>query len=678
MFLRNVFCFALMSFFALDLAAQQSTDSIVQMEQVTVTATRKPQSLASLPYAAAVMQRSELDRQVSRTVPEALQGVPGVFIQKTNHAGGSPFVRGLTGNQSLILVDGIRLNNAIFRYGPNQYMTLVDPLIVDRIEVVKGTGSVQYGSDAMTGIINIHTQNLQFRDKPVWNEKLQSRLTGNGMETTWRPELSYQGKKIAFVVGADTKRFGDLKGGDTTGFQRPSGYSEKAFDAKLKFDAGRGWTITMANHWLEQDNVPVYHKYRLENFAVNSSDPISRGFSYLQVRKQYQKGLVKQMDYFVARQFIAEERYTRKNGSNTTRYERDAVSTRSAGADIFMKFTGFWDANSGVEFYDDQVRSIRNDFSSAMLPQGNKRGLYPDRSGYQNMAVYSMHHFSWNRLNAEAGLRYNRYVAALKDPVLGKVSLNPGALVFQGGISYRLAKKLYVFANASEGFRAPNIDDLGTLGIVDFRYEIPAYDLKPERSLNMESGVKYATRKTALSASVFRTNLSGLISRIKTPATIAGYDVYTKVNVDKAFIRGWEVQASVEPIKGLLFAASGTSLFGESITRSQPLRRIPPFNGRISAGYTRGKFSVGLIYDNASPQRRLEAGDKSDNRIPAGGTPGFNLLNAYAGFEKGFITSRLYFSNIFNTDYRTHGSGINGMGRAVSLTTIVQFSQLKK
>ncbi len=678
MFLRNVFCSAFVSFFALDLAAQQSTDSIVQMEQVTVTATRKPQSLASLPYAAVVMQHSELERQVSRTVPEALQGVPGVFIQKTNHAGGSPFVRGLTGNQSLILVDGIRLNNAIFRYGPNQYMTLVDPLIVDRIEVVKGTGSVQYGSDAMTGIINIHTQNLQFRDKPVWNEKLQSRLTGNGMETTWRPELSYQGKKIAFVVGANTKRFGDLKGGDTTGFQRPSGYSEKAFDAKLKVDAGRGWTITVANHWLAQDNVPVYHKYKLENFAVNTSDPIRRGFSYLQVQKQFNQGVVKQIDFFTARQFIAEERYSRKNGSFATRFERDAISTLSAGADVYTKFTAFWDANTGLEIYTDQVRSYRNDFIVSMLPQSNKRGLYPDRSNYQNMAVYSMHHFHLNRLNAEAGIRFNKYRAKLSDLTLGNVSIEPGALVFQGGLSYRLAGKLYVYANISEGFRAPNIDDLGTLGIVDFRYEIPAYDLKPERSLNLETGLKYSLKKTMFAASVFRTNLSGLISRIKTPAAIAGYDVYTKVNLDKAFIRGWEIQVSVEPMKGLLFAASATSLFGESTTQSQPLRRIPPFNSRISAGYTRGKFSIGLIYDNASPQRRLEAGDKSDNRIPAGGTPGFNLLNAYAGFEKGFITSRLYFSNIFNTDYRTHGSGINGMGRAISLTTIVQFNQLKK
>jgi hypothetical protein len=93
--------------------------------------------------------------------------------------------------------------------------------------------------------------------------------------------------------------------------------------------------------------------------------------------------------------------------------------------------------------------------------------------------------------------------------------------------------------------------------------------------------------------------------------------------------------------------------------------------------YRNKRFSSGLNFDHASPQRRLEAGDKSDNRIPAGGTPGFNVLNSYLSYETSNVITRLYVSNIMNTDYRTHGSGINGMGRAVSLNTIIQFNQFK-
>jgi len=180
----------------------------------------------------------------------------------------SPFLRGLTGNQSLILVDGIRLNNSIFRYGPNQYMTLIDPFIVEKVEVIKGTGSVQYGSDAMTGVINIQTTALKFMEKPQWNEKVSMRLTESGMEFSLRPELKYEGRKFAFMLGASNKNFGDLKGGDSTGFQKPSAYAEKSFDFKWMNDLGRGWQLTGAYQWLQQTDVPVYHKYILENFEL--------------------------------------------------------------------------------------------------------------------------------------------------------------------------------------------------------------------------------------------------------------------------------------------------------------------------------------------------------------------------------------------------------------------------
>ena len=662
--------------FSPDLLAQHA-DSVVQMEHVTVTATRRPTLIKRLPYSVEVLKRNAIDNQLSRTVPEALQGTPGVFIQKTNHAGGSPFLRGLTGNQSLILVDGIRLNNSIFRYGPNQYMTLVDPLIVDRIEVVKGTGSVQYGSDAMTGVINIMTRELSFSDKNKWTESIQSRVTETGMETTWRPEISYQGKRIAFSIGADTKNFGNLKGGDTTGFQVPSGYNEKAFDAKLKLDLGKNWIVTLANQWLEQQDVPVYHKYKLENFAVNTSDPISRGFSYTKIKKTYSRGIVNELNFFGARQFIKETRYSQKKGSPTTRYERDAIETLSFGGEVNTQFSKYWDANSGIELYRDEVRSFRNDYVNTRMDVANKRGLYPDNSSYTNLAIYSIHHLQFNKLTIEAGARFNQYNASIKDQTLGKIAIKPGALVFQGGLNYQLNKKLFVYANMSEGFRAPNIDDLGTLGIVDFRYEQPAYNLEPERSLNVETGIKYVGKKTAFSGSIFRTNLSGLITRIKTGEVISGYDVYTKVNVDKGFVKGWEAQGQVKLLKGLSLQASATSLFGESVTKAQPLRRIPPFNSRIALEYRNKRFSSGLNFDHASPQRRLEAGDKSDNRIPTGGTPGFNVLNSYLSYETSNVITRLYVSNILNTDYRTHGSGINGMGRAVSLTTIIQFNQFK-
>ena len=654
----------LLSFFSV--SAQTETDSVKRMDDVVVTATRKSTAIAVLPYAVNILDRSSIQKQLSRTVPESLNGMPGLFIQKTNHGGGSPFLRGLTGNQSLILVDGIRLNNSIFRYGPNQYLTLIDPYLVEKIEVIKGTGSVQHGSDAMTGVINIQTTSLKLGSKPSWQEKGLIRLSEAGMELTLRPELKYEGRKFAFVVGASSKKFGDLKGGDTTGFQRPTGYGEMSYDIKMKIDLGADWNMTAVYQWLNQTNVPVFHKYRLENFAVNTSDPLKRGFGYVQVQKMFKSVFFKQLDIFFANQLISEERNTQKNGSRVIRFEKDDARTVSAGADLLAQINKFWDINTGIETYNDLVRSKRSEKEELSGTVKQLRGLYPDQSTYSNFSIYNLHHLNLGRLKAEAGVRFNFYTAKITDTTLGNVKISPSAAVFQGGLNYQLLKPLFLYANVSDGFRAPNIDDLGTLGIVDFRYEIPAYDLKPERSVNTEIGVKVITRKISFSTALFRTNLYGLITRVATGAAINGYTVYKKVNVDRGFIKGWESQFDFKPFRGFNFYGNATSLFGQSITRNQPLRRIPPFNARLGADFTKNRLMAGMTFDHASPQRRLDAGDKADNRIPLGGTPGFNLLNLYSGYQYKSLTFRLYWNNIFNADYRTHGSGVNGMGSAVS------------
>jgi hemoglobin/transferrin/lactoferrin receptor protein len=671
----SIVIFLIFCQFTMPVFSQDKTDTIASMDEVTVTATKRLSQSSRLPYSITILSREDASRQLSRTVPESLTGIPGVFIQKTNHAGGSPFLRGLTGNQSLILVDGIRLNNSIFRYGPNQYMTLIDPFIVEKVEVIKGTGSVQYGSDAMTGVINIQTTALRFQEKPQWNEKASLRLTETGMEFSFRPELKYEGKKFAFILGASNKKFGDLKGGDSTGFQTPSAYAEKSFDIKWMNDLGRGWQLTGAYQWLQQTDVPVYHKYIVENFTLNTSDPIGRGLGYLQLKKSFNSTHFKSLDIFVANQHVAESRFTRKNSSTITRFERDRISTTSAGIDLTQHFNAHWNVNTGIELYIDGVHSERKENNTATGVNIILRGLYPDGARYANIAAYTLHHFQLNKLQLEAGMRYNRYIATINEATLGKVILKPDALVFQGGANYQLFKAIYLYANISDGFRAPNIDDLGTLGIVDFRYEVPAYSLKPERSVNNELGVKYLSSNLSGSLSVFRTTLYNLISRVKTTERINGYDVYIKENVDKGFIRGWEAQLVYKPAKFFRTQFSATNLYGQSLTKNQPLRRIPPFNARISAEYLISHLVAGISFDHASTQRRLEAGDKSDNRIPAGGTPGFNLLNMHFAYQANNLSFRVYLNNIFNVDYRTHGSGINGIGRSISAMMVVSLKQ---
>jgi len=337
-----------------------------------------------------------------------------------------------------------------------------------------------------------------------------------------------------------------LKGGDSTGFQAPSAYAEKSFDFKWMNDLGKGWQLAGAYQWLQQTDVPVYHKYKLENFALNTSDPIGRGLGYLQLKKALKSTHFKSLDIFVANQFIAESRFSRKNNTTVTRFERDRISTSSAGIDLYQYFNSHWNANTGIELYTDRVYSERKENNTSTGVNTLLRGLYPDGARYANIAAYTLHHYQIGKLQLEAGMRYNRYIATINEATLGKVILKPHALVFQGGANYELLNAVYLYANISDGFRAPNIDDLGTLGIVDFRYEVPAYSLKPERSVNNEIGVKYLRSSLSGSLSIFRTTLYNLITRVKTAERINGYDVYIKENVDKGFIRGWEGQSRIQ------------------------------------------------------------------------------------------------------------------------------------
>ena len=132
-----------------DQLLDQLVDSASNLTLVTVTSTRKSTTNLLVPYSVSVVEKTQIDALGFRTSPEALTGTTGVFIQKTNHGGGSPFIRGLTGNQNLLMMDGIRLNNSTSRYGPNQYLNTIDPWTIQKIEVARGTGSVQYGSDAL-------------------------------------------------------------------------------------------------------------------------------------------------------------------------------------------------------------------------------------------------------------------------------------------------------------------------------------------------------------------------------------------------------------------------------------------------------------------------------------------------------------------------------------------------
>lgn len=663
-------------FLLVSLSAFPQQDTINKLlDEVTITSQRTPKKQLDIPYSTQSVSQAYFENYQPRTAPESLTGVNGVYIQKTNHGGGSPFLRGLTGNQTLILVDGIRLNNSTFRYGPNQYLNTIDAFTISKIEVAKGTGSVQYGSDALGGILQVFTKDPAFTENKIdWSGKTVAKYMSGGMEKTVRGEAGYSSSKAAATIGATYRNFGDLIGGDTSGKQSPSGYKEFAWDAKAKFLLQPNATLTLAHQFLQQQHVPVYHRVILENFAINEFNPQQRMLNYAKLNIENKSRWVNNIEMIASWQQTVEGRDSRKNGNNFLRKEKDEINTIGFTTDIYSRFSGIWTANSGIELYFDKVNSKRADINIQNNSRLALRGLYPDDSKYGNYSLYSLHHFAFNKWIIESGVRYNTLAININDTTLGKVKITPSSFVYNASLLYKLSKMQSLFVTYNTGYRAPNVDDMGTLGIVDFRYEIPTSKLEPERSRNIEIGYKLQARRWAASVSGYYMHLDNIITRVRVAGeVINGYPVYKKENVEDGYIKGVEAEINYELLKGWQIKGNISYTYGTSLTKNEPMRRIPPMNGRVISSYRNGRWfgAVEVLY--ASKQDRLAQGDKDDNRIPKGGTPGYNLLNLYAGIELSFVKLNAGLQNLFNEDYRTHGSGINGVGRSGWLSVAVKF-----
>lgn len=641
-------------------------DSAGKLKELIITATRKKSEALLLPYTVNVLAKKTMDDYQFRTTPEAMMAMNGVFVQKTNHGGGSPFVRGVTGNQLLLLTDGIRLNNSIFRYGPNQYLNTIDAYTINTIEVVKGTGSVQYGSDAIGGVVNIISNNPEFTSQQSsFSGKLLSKYMTGDMEKTIRGEAAYSGRSLAILAGISKRDFGDIIGGDTTGKQSPSGYKEWSFDFKAKYLLKQNIELTISNQFLQQDHVPVYHKVQLENFSVNEMNPQQRLLTYARVKIKSTAALLKETLFTASFQQGTEGRNSLKNGSTSLRKEKDVIATTGITADILSVISKVWTVNSGIEIYHDRVGSTRKDINTLTSNAEIKRGLYPDNAGYGNYAAYSLHHIRLGKWLMDGGIRYNTYDISITDTSLGNVKITPAALVSNAAVLYRISKQQSAYLSFSSGYRAPNIDDMGTLGIVDFRYEVPTADLHPEKSQHTELGYKLAAKKISAVFSAYYIHLSDIITRVKAEGqVISGYPVYKKENTESAFIKGVEAELNAEVTKQLYFSSGITYTYGQSLSKKEPLRRIPPFNGRVVATYKNKNWFTAAECMFAAKQNRLAQGDKDDNRIGINGTAGWEVINLYAGYTVSAFRLNIGVQNIFNKDYRTHGSGINAVGRS--------------
>ncbi len=370
----------------------------------------------------------------------------------------------------------------------------------------------------------------------------------------------------------------------------------------------------------------------------------------------------------------SEKRKYHKIGNSAAFSENDHIKTIGLTFDIYSIFRSNWSGNTGIEFYHDKVKSqkIKNEIltNSSNL----QRGLYPDNSISSNFSAYHLQHLNYKKFSVEGGFRYQLFSIGIPDTTtnlykLGNVNLSDAFFVSNLGALYKFDPVHSIYLAFSTGFRAPNIDDMGTLGLVDFRYEIPASNLKSEKSYNTEFGYKIYSNKINTSFAVFYTQLSDLITRVKLPdQQVGGYNVYTKENSQESVLYGLEASIELKLNAQLSLKGGLNYIYGQNISNNEPMRRIPPLNGRVIAQYQSKywEFCAESIF--AGAQHRLAQGDIDDNRISDGGTAGWNTLNLYIGYIAKQYALRFNLHNFLNRDYRTHGSGINGPGRNASIS----------
>jgi len=654
------------------IAQSFGSDSTIEIKEIMVSAARMAQSQHTISMPVQVIQGEKLFAVPSRNLVETLQH-EGIWMQKTNHGGGSPFIRGLTGNQVLILKDGIRLNNSIYRYGPNQYLSLQSIFGQKQIDIIKGSGSVQYGSDAIGGVINLISTKPMPGNERLLSGNIFTQWASGGVEKILNASLTASQTNYAISARASFLGYGDLTGGKHTGIQIPSGYHEQNADIKASWRHQTG-TWDMSYSMAKQYDVPVYHKVVLEGFNINQSDQLSHHLTYL--RNTYEFGrssYFKQIETTFSYQNLNEQRSIQKKISDPIRLEEDGVSVLGLSSQIEFAPSASMRSVFGFDTYLDQVRSKAvTDNNTANPPV--LRGLYPDGAQYLNAGVFNYWDADLQQWNLSWGWRWNYYKLKTTDPNLGIVTLKPSALVWHAAVgrSYGTHR---IFLNVDKTFRAPNIDDAGTLGIVDFRYEVPNFDLKPEKGLHLSAGYRWTGSKIHMEHSVYYLQLHDLITRTAVKGdSLQGYPVFIKQNSDKANIYGWESfwNWNINTQWGLEAMVQYT--FGQNQSAKEPLRRIPPlfWSGRIQ--YTpedHWRFYMESI--NAGNQNRLSSGDLSDNRISKTGTPSWNILNIGSSFRHSIFFFRAGIENVLNQDYRFHGSGINGAGRLFRLSVQMEW-----
>jgi hemoglobin/transferrin/lactoferrin receptor protein len=674
-------------------ALAEPAAGVQELEQIVVTATRLPVRAFDVPAMAYADSAADVQQLYqSRTLPEALSEVPGVLVQKTSNGQGSPFIRGFTGFRNVLLIDGIRLNNSVFRDGPNQYWNTVDTYSISRIEVLKGPASVLYGSDAIGGAVNV-LSDIPAGASEGLSPRVAYRYSDAESSNTIRGDLTYVDAKLRATGGYTYRNYGDVEAGGSVGVQPKTGYDEDDANARIEYDLTERTALVLGYQYVSQDDAWRTHRtiYGIswEGTQVGTDRNLTfdqeRQLGYAQLRQEDLGAFADTMLASASYQSQSEDQYRIRSNLRSDELGFDVYTTG-----LWVQFDKQWGRTSllyGVDYYSDDVSSYNVEYNAnGSIRRVHAQGPVADDATYDLTGVFVQAIVQATpRFAATLAGRYT-YASVdaneVEDPVTFAVySISDDWDNFSGSLRLSFMPvqdgPWMLYAGVSQAFRAPNLSDLTRLDTArSGELETPSPGLKPETYVSWEAGFKYQGERLAVQAAYFDTNGNDVIIRTPTGNTISGQKEVTKTNAADSSVNGVEWQLSYRALDALVLYTDGLWIDGwqeafpsptSTQTVKEPIDLLMPTMWRVGGRWTTPVtgLMVDLLAEHASEQDQLSSRDIADTqRIPPGGTPAYTTLNLRSEWQvrSGLVLS-LALDNLTDAEYRIHGSGVNEPGR---------------
>ena len=596
--------------------AQQVMDTIskrIDLDEVVVSSSGFIERRRNIAQKIEVISAKKIVESNSQNTGDLLMNTGKIFVQKSQQGGSSPVIRGFEASRILIVIDGVRLNNAIFRSGHLQNIITNDQNSLQQVEVMYGPSSTIYGSDALGGTIHLITKSpiLSSNQKTFSTGTAFTRFNSVNQEKTIHADASLGGKRFAWFQSYNFSDFGDLKMGqhypkNYPNFGRRSQYigqlngidsiMTNTDDRVQKFSGYKQWDIIQKllfkqnehiSHKLNlqlsnTNNVPRYDRLQdVKNFGTPIGTTLRFAEWYYGPQKRemgaYEFNLSKisfwdELKVNINYQSIEESRQTREY-RQLDRFDSQVEKVNVFGTTISGRIkagNNEWVFGGDLQLNDVKSTASRTNLTTGVISKLNSR--YPDgKNRMNNFGVYAQHTYKFKnqKLVLNDGLRVQSI--NLQSNVLDNsffhlpdtsVKQNNGAITGNVGIIYSPKKSTTLSASISTAFRAPNIDDLSKIfesSTIARQVVIPNANLKPEHAFNLDLTLhQMIAKKVSFELTGFYTLFNQAI--IKAPFTLNGQDsitfngvksqVLASQNVNRANLFGFSLSANAEIFSG--------------------------------------------------------------------------------------------------------------------------------